>query len=247
MLVNDPAFAAQAGAEYFVNSTGPLTAAVEMIVVEMNAFEQLSQSRPDLLSNETVSALRAQLPPDWPEIELLNLDILTDYIRNSNDQPQPGENNYVSLAASLLATTSRGNVTISSSNAAEPPVFNPAWLTTSEDQALAVATIKRLREIAQHLTINVGEYLPGGNVTTDEGILEYIQQGVTPIFHAAATCKMGKADNDMAVVDSRAKVFGVSGLRVVAASALPFLPPGHPQASIYMLAKKIVDDMKSGR
>ena len=36
----------------------------------------------------------------------------------------------------------------------------------------------------------------------------------------------------MAVVDSRARVFGVKGVRVVDASAFPFLPPGHPQSTV---------------
>lgn len=43
---------------------------------------------------------------------------------------------------------------------------------------------------------------------------------------------MGRSGDPRAVVDSRARVIGVNGLRVVDASALPFLPPGHPSAVI---------------
>ena len=43
---------------------------------------------------------------------------------------------------------------------------------------------------------------------------------------------MGKASDPMAVVDAQARVFGVEGLRVVDASSFPFLPPGHPQATV---------------
>ena len=43
---------------------------------------------------------------------------------------------------------------------------------------------------------------------------------------------MGKAGDPNAVVDSHARVFGVQGLRVVDASAFPFLPPGHAQAIV---------------
>lgn len=43
---------------------------------------------------------------------------------------------------------------------------------------------------------------------------------------------MGKLDDPMAVVDSKARVIGVKGLRVVDASSMPLLPPGHPQATI---------------
>ena len=43
---------------------------------------------------------------------------------------------------------------------------------------------------------------------------------------------MGKANDPMAVIDSKARVYGLDGLRVVDASAFPLLPPGHPQATI---------------
>lgn len=43
---------------------------------------------------------------------------------------------------------------------------------------------------------------------------------------------MGVDSDPMAVVDSRARVYGVKGVRVVDASAFPFLPPGHPQSTV---------------
>ena len=43
---------------------------------------------------------------------------------------------------------------------------------------------------------------------------------------------MGKVDDPMAVIDSQARVIGVQRLRVVDASSFPFLPPGHPQATV---------------
>ena len=55
----------------------------------------------------------------------------------------------------------------------------------------------------------------------------------TNTLHLAG--KMGKASDPMAVVDSHGKVFGVKGLRVVDASAFPFLPPGNPQSIVCKL------------
>lgn len=43
---------------------------------------------------------------------------------------------------------------------------------------------------------------------------------------------MGKSPESGAVIDSRARVFGTKSLRVVDASSMPFLPPGHPQSTI---------------
>jgi len=60
------------------------------------------------------------------------------------------------------------------------------------------------------------------------------------------TNKMGRANDSMAVVDSKARVFGVKNLRVVDASAMPFLPPGQPQATLYMLGEKIADEILYG-
>ena len=85
------------------------------------------------------------------------------------------------------------------------------------------------------------------------------------IWHGACTCKMGKKDDRMAVVDNRARVIGVNRLRVVDASSFAILPPGHPVSTICKfsflffcviadadhltdaLAEKIADDIKYTR
>jgi choline dehydrogenase len=125
------------------------------------------------------------------------------------------------------------------------------WLTDPGDVEVAVAAIKSGRRAwaADALKpVKVGpEILPGEAVETDEEIVEYVRQSASTISHASATCAMGRAGDVNAVVDSRAKVFGVDGLRVVDISAFPFALPGHPQASVYMFAEKIADDIKNGR
>ncbi len=82
---------------------------------------------------------------------------------------------------------------------------------------------------------------------TDEEILAWIRLNVEPMWHAGSSCKMGKQSDPDAVVDSKARVFGVQGLRVADYSSFPFSVPGHPSGSIYMFAEKIADDIKNGR
>lgn len=136
----------------------------------------------------------------------------------------------------MLATTSRGNVTIASANTEDPPVINMNWLSTETDQQLAIAAYKRIRDIFHSkamASIVIGkEYFPGKNYSTDAEILNVIQNTVMTIYHAACTCKMGTIDDDLAVLDSHARVFGVYGLRVVDASSFPILVPGHPQSTV---------------
>lgn len=151
------------------------------------------------------------------------------------EQPKDGYR-YASMLAVLVAPTSRGNVTIRSPSMTTFPVINPNWLETESDQEVAVAMFKRIREAASTgvmAPVMIGpEYDPGSHVQTDDDILEYIHNSMMTIWHPACTCKMGTADDPMAVVDSQARVFGVERLRVVDASAFPILPPGHPQSTV---------------
>ena len=111
---------------------------------------------------------------------------------------------------------------------------------------------KRLRQVwtvpalAANLTIGE-EYYPGPSVQSDADIERQIRASMIPVSHASATCKMGRPDDELAVVDPKGRVYGVEGLRVIDASAFPFLMPGTaPQAAVYMLAEKIADDVKGG-
>ena len=127
-------------------------------------------------------------------------------------------------------------MTIISANTEDLPIISPNWLDTDTDQKVAIASYRRIREIfnAQAMApIIVGpEYFPGPAVQTDAQILDVIRKTIMTIYHAACTCKMGVSIDPMAVVDNRARVFGVTGLRVVDASAFPILPPGHPQSTV---------------
>ncbi|KAL9010685.1 MAG: hypothetical protein Q9180_009266, partial [Flavoplaca navasiana] len=143
-----------------------------------------------------------------------------------------------------------GNVTINSLDTARNPIISPNWLLDPRDQEVAVAGFKRARQIFQTESIRPillgGEDFPGLNVTSDVDILAVIQKSATSIDHAAGTCAMGKLGDRNAVVDSRARVIGVQGLKAVDASAFPILPPGHPQATVYALAEKIAEDILKG-
>ncbi|KAL9010428.1 MAG: hypothetical protein Q9173_004637, partial [Seirophora scorigena] len=222
-LLVDPAFAAQATEDFLASQTGPLSSPGGNWV----GWEKIR----DGLSKAVLTDL-STFPDDWPDIELLPLASATF--------PATDTDNYAISSIALLATTSRGNVTITSTDTNDNPVVSTNWLLTKTDQELAVAGFKRARQLAAATGITVGpEVLPGPQVRTDEQILQFIRSTVGPIHHASATCAMGKRNNPNAVVDPTGKVYGVQGLRVVDASAFPLLPPGHPQATVCKLFHEI--------
>lgn len=199
------------------------------------AWEKLPTSYRSFWSNETLSAL-SKFPSDWPEVEYLSMSGFLGYQQNyQRDAPTDGYN-YATVSTALVAPLSRGTVDISSADMADPPLINPNWLTHPADQAVVVAGYKRVREMFSNpvmADILIGsEYFPGEDVKTDAEILEIIRKTVSTVYHAACTCAMGKENDSNAVIDSKARVYGVKGLRVVDASSFPILPPGHPVATI---------------
>ncbi|PYH48002.1 GMC family oxidoreductase [Aspergillus saccharolyticus JOP 1030-1] len=198
-------------------------------------FEKIPEHLRGGFSDETNQNL-SWFAPTWPEAEYLSAALyIGDYADPFFRQPTDGAQ-YATILGILLVSTSRGNVTISSSDTDDLPIINPNWLATESDAQVCVAIYRRLREAFRAIApIVVGdEYFPGNQFQTDDQLLDVIRNTVMTIYHAACTCKMGTSSDPMAVVDNRARVFGVSGLRVVDASAFPLLPPGHPQSVVCM-------------
>ncbi|KAE8155150.1 hypothetical protein BDV25DRAFT_169304 [Aspergillus avenaceus] len=229
----------------FMFQQGPLTSPL----ADFLAWEKI----PTIMRAEFTQQVElelAQFHGDWPEAEYVSI---ASFVGNSSnpvlDQPRDGYN-YATIVGVLVAPTSRGSVTIQSADIGRPPVITPNWLASEADQHVAVAIFKRIRQAfktqAMAPVLIGDEYYPGNEIESDNEILQFIKDNMMTIWHAACTCKMGLANDPMAVVDSKARVFGVNGLRVVDASAFPLLPPGHPQSVVYMLAEKISDAILDG-
>ncbi len=65
-------------------------------------------------------------------------------------------------------------------------------------------------------------------------------------WHASGTCRLGRADQREAVVDNRARVIGVAGLRIVDASIMPSVVSANTMLTTIMAGEKIADDIKAG-
>ena len=186
-----------------------------------------------MLKASTFQALRETFPSDWPHIEYLVLDAY--FGDGSSSTPKDDGAQYVAASVGLVATFSRGNVSIRSADTAVNPVINPNWLSDARDQDMAIAAFRRGRQLFATKAIQpvvLAEVFPGSNATTDREILEIVKSSANSVYNPAGTNKMGQINDTMAVVDSQGRVIGVSGLRVVDASIFPFLPPGQPLATV---------------
>ncbi|OBT58509.1 hypothetical protein VE04_01245 [Pseudogymnoascus sp. 24MN13] len=239
-----PAFAKKAVTDLLEKQSGILTNSGG----DFFAWEKLPPTSRAARAASDRKALDS-FPADWPELEYLTVG---GYMGDNIDYttgPSDGSN-YATVVAALVAPLSRGTVSIRSNDTSDAPLIDPRWLTHPTDVAVAIAAQKRLRELFATKAMKgvvLGErvYPPASKgVETDAQLLAEVRASFNTVWHAACTCKMGKKEDEMAVVDGKARVFGVKGLRVVDASSFALLPPGHPVSAIYALAEKIADDIK---
>jgi choline dehydrogenase len=149
-----------------------------------------------------------------------------------------------------LRPTSRGHVRIKSPDPRAAPAINPRYLSTDEDRKVAVDSLRITRRIAAQPALarfEPEEFVPGPKFESDEELVTAAGNVGTTIFHPVSTCRMGGDDDPTAVVDSRLRVRGLGGLRVVDASIMPTITSGNTNSPTLMIAEKAAAMIREDR
>jgi choline dehydrogenase len=149
-----------------------------------------------------------------------------------------------------LRPTSRGSVHIESRDPHVAPLIAPNYLSTDYDRHVAANALRLTRRIAAAPALKPyrpEEILPGIQFQTEEELQIAAGQVGTTIFHPVGTCRMGTSNDPGAVVDSRLRVIGVEGLRVVDASVMPTITSGNTNSPTLMIAERASDMIRADR
>jgi len=149
-----------------------------------------------------------------------------------------------------LRPTSRGSVHIASPDAHAAPFIAPNYLSTDRDREVAVNSLRLTRRIVSAPALSryaPEEILPGVQFQTPDELVEAAGNIGTTIFHPVGTCRMGIDNDPAAVVDSRLRVIGVDGLRVVDASVMPVITSGNTNSPTLMIAERASDMIREDR
>ena len=142
-----------------------------------------------------------------------------------------------------MYSDARGSVKITSSDPVVHPALRFNYLSTEQDRREWVEAIRVARRIlnqAAFAPFNAGEVSPGPSVETDDQILDWVARDGETALHPSCSARMGV--DDRSVVDPLTMgVHGVEGLRVVDASAMPYVTNGNIYAPVMMLAEKAAD------
>ncbi|KAJ3881119.1 hypothetical protein F5051DRAFT_495118 [Lentinula edodes] len=159
-------------------------------------------------------------------------------------QPAPATGNFLTFSTSVSSPTSRGTITLNSSNPLEYPLINFNLFSTTFDRFVVREAFRNTKKfLAAHSWDN---YIlsPPTNATTDEELDEYINQNAATENHPVGTAAMSSKRAAYGVVDPDLRVKGLSGLRIVDASVFPRLPAAHTQVPVYIVAERAADLIK---
>ena len=205
------------GMEWMLNKSGPGAS---------NAFE-------------TCAFLRSKPGVRYPDIQYHFLPIAVRY-----DGQAAAEGHGFQAHVGPMRSASRGSIRLNSSNPEDKPkiVFN--YMSQPQDWEDFRHCIRLTRSIFSQPAFDPfrgKEIQPGIDVQSDEELDTFISEHVESAYHPCGTCKIGRRDDPMAVVDPECRVIGVESLRVVDSSIFPRIPNGNLNGPSIMVGEKGAD------
>lgn len=156
------------------------------------------------------------------------------------------------MITELFSPRSKGSVTIRSTDPFENPTVDCNYLADELDLLVLSEGVRFGNEIVMQGSgtkdVVKGAWpadLTHHAYTKREEWVPHVKKEATTCYHAAGTCKMGKEDDVMAVLDAQLNVKGVKGLRVADCSVMPTLHGGHTQMPAYGIGEKAADLIKA--
>ena len=166
-------------------------------------------------------------------------------------RPHDGESWRFAIASAVMAPRSRGSIGLNPERPTDPeaaPVIDTNYLSDVEEYDLDV--LAESLELARQLggqpalaAVLVHEVEPGPAVQTRDEIKAWLLANATHDYHPTSTCRMGPAEDPMAVVDASGNVHGLEGLMIADASIMPFVTLANTNVPTFMVAEKVARDL----
>jgi choline dehydrogenase len=188
---------------------------------------------------ETCGFIRSRAGIAYPDIQYHFLPMAVAY-----DGSTLAQEHGFQAHVGPMRSKSRGWVRLASNDPATKPKILFNYLSHDDDWIEMRACVRLTREIFAQAAFDQfrgREIQPGAHVQTDAQIDDFIRAKVESAYHPSCSCKMGRADDPLAVVDPETRVHGLQGLRVVDSSIMPSVTTGNLNAPTIMLAEKAAD------
>lgn len=188
---------------------------------------------------ESAAFIRSRAGVDYPDIQYHFLPIAVRY-----DGKTAAEGHGFQAHTGPMRSPSRGEVTLKSADPAEAPRIFFNYMSTDQDWEDFRTCLRLTREIFGQEAFAPyvkHEIQPGADLTSDEALDGFIREHAESAYHPCGTCRMGKADDPMSVVDPETRVIGVDALRVADSSIFPRITNGNLNGPSIMVGEKASD------
>jgi choline dehydrogenase len=210
-------------------------------------FEQWRKGSGIYTTNGAVSAVILRSKDERPDPDLFIFGMpgmFRGYYPGYSQDLERARNYFTWAIVKAHTNNTAGEVKLRSSDPRETPDINFHYFDEGndphgEDLASVVNGIRFVRRMNANNDAIAEEKVPGSNVP-DAGLAKWVTDKAWG-HHASCSCRMGRPDDPMAVVDSRFRVIGTQGLRIVDASVFPHIPGFFIVTPIYMISEKAAD------
>lgn len=188
---------------------------------------------------EAAAFVRSRAGVDYPDIQYHFIPAAVRY-----DGKAAAKSHGFQAHVGPMRSKSRGSVTLRSPDPKSKPVIRFNYMSHPDDWTEFRHCIRLTREIFGQSAFDAyrgQEISPGSHVQSDDDLDVFIRDHAESAYHPCGTCKMGRADDVMSVVDPECRVIGVDGLRVADSSIFPRVTNGNLNAPSIMTGEKASD------
>ncbi|MDB5660090.1 MAG: choline dehydrogenase [Cypionkella sp.] len=188
---------------------------------------------------ESCAFIRSKAGVDYPDIEYHFLPIAVRY-----DGKAAAGGHGFQVHVGPMRSKSRGAVTLQSGDPKDAPKILFNYMSDPGDWEDFRACVRLTREIFEQPAMKEHvktELQPGSVVQSDAELDAFLMQHVESAYHPCGTCRMGRRDDPLAVVDEECRVIGVEGLRVADSSIFPQVTNGNLNGPSIMTGEKAAD------
>ena len=188
---------------------------------------------------ESAAFVRSKAGVEYPDIQYHFLPVAIRY-----DGKAAAKSHGFQAHVGPMRSKSRGSIELNSAEYRTAPKIAFNYMSHEQDWMEFRHCIKLTRELFSQSafdTLRGKEISPGSAVQSDQELDNYVREHAESAFHPCGTCKIGRSDDKMAVVDSECRVIGVDRLRVVDSSVFPSITNGNINGPTLMVAEKTAD------